>query len=256
MRSTDILKMTFDRWKDDFMPFLLISVESFLIMLVAQLIFLPLGIAAYFSFFFIAIFIDSIGVVLVIFFIIMIYLVMFALGIIIAAFINPAVVNAVEKQFGGEEVSFGDVFNYGKAVWKDYIGLVALNMLVSLVFFGLVYGVIGGIIALLILFSPVAICFALVLVYPAAILISLILLPVQYLIFIIKYKEDASSWDCIRRAYTFVFRNFGFSFSLGLIVILVMMAVSIIPFVSIVISLFMMTFLHTAFLYVYYEMEV
>lgn len=256
MRSVDVLLAAFDRWKADFNPFLIISLETFLISMVAQIIIIPFAIIIFFIVMFSTLFIDSFGIIILIVLIGIMYVVLIILGTLLAAFLNPGVVNAVEKQFRGEKISFGDVFKYGRSVFRSYIGLVLLNMLISFTINAVVLGTIGGLILLVMMVAPVVIFFGVAVLYLSLLIISIVMLPTPYLIFIIRYKEGASSWECIRRSYMFVFRNFTFCLALGSLVLIFILALSMVPLLSIVISLFMMTFMETVFLQVYYEMDV
>jgi hypothetical protein len=199
-------------------------------------------------------FMDTCGNWIIITLFVIMYVTLFIIGALLAAFLNPGVVNSVDRHFKGEKIEFGDVFRYGRSVFKDYIGLVLLNMLVTTLIMGIALGLIGILFLLLIIRAPLIMCFGLVIFLPLMILISMIIFPVQYLVFIIRYKEGASSLDCIMRSYAFVFRNFGFCMVLVSIVFVFTVAVSTVPFLSIALSLFMLTFMHTLFLHIYYEM--
>lgn len=254
MRATEAIQFAFQRWKQNFNPYLMISLEAFIITMVAQVVLIPLIVVMYFGFAFVSVLVESLGLFPIILIFLMFYLLMFAISAIIGSIINPGLVHTLDGNMRGRKYEFGDLFRYGKGVMWQYLGLLILNMIVHLIIMVLIMVLVWGPFFLILYLAPAVACFLILILFPITIIFLMALLPVQYLVFIIKYMEGVGNWECITRAYSFVFRHFGFSLALAFLVSLVVVLISMIPFLSIIISLFMPAFMYTLFLEVYYEM--
>jgi hypothetical protein len=254
MRATETIQFAFQRWKQNFNPYLMISLEAFIITMVAQVVIVPLMVVMYFAFAFVSVLVESLGLFPIILVFILFYVLMFAISAIIGSITNPGLVHTLDGNLRGRKYEFGDLFRYGKTVMWQYLGLLILNMIVHMFITVLIMGLVWGPFFLILYLAPAVACLLTLILFPITIVLLMALLPVQYLVFITKYMEGAGNWECITRSYSFVFRHFGFSLSLAFLVSLVVVLISMVPFLSIIISLFMPAFLYTMFLEVYYEM--
>jgi hypothetical protein len=259
--SYGMISRTFSLWKKDLGKWGTPSLEAYLIMLVGQLILIPilviLGIVMIVGVIWTS---DSAGDsgLLSVFgplgFMMLIMPVVMLISSFLMAIINPGLVNATYKNFEGIDYRFGDVFRYGKSRYWEFFGLYLINTLLftflQMIFIGLIIG------TTMLLPSGLeeGICFILIFEMFLYLVFAYTFLGIQYLPFIIRYREGSPMMECIWKSYAMIFRNFGSFLGMGLLLLFIIMLIAIIPFLSIIISLFMPGFMFTLFTVIYEEL--
>lgn len=251
-----LIDKAFSLWKNDLGKFAFPAVEAYLIRSIAMVLTLPLSIIMM-VIFFISNFSDEgitgqhlmvLGMIFVFF-----YPIVTIVQIITLSLINSGLAHVSFGLLQGGKYRFGDIFRFGKGRRMEFFWLVFFDSL----FIGAIISIIVLIfitisVVLIILTAGLGVCL-LMLFMPLLLIPIFALMPLQYLPFIIKYREGLTNYQCLRKSFDMLLSDLGLFITLGFYVSLITIVLAMIPGLSIIIGIFMVPFMFTVFCIYYQE---
>lgn len=266
VKAKEALDWTWREWKKRSNPYMMASVESYLIMLVFSFIYIFLLIGAIVLLIVIGGALAGAGGSASLIFIltgsIVVFLVIFLLFTVAQSIIASGMMNAIDRTFNGSVYKFGDVFRYGKSSISKYLMIVILNGIFRMVILFVSFLIPISIMVLTSIALPEMFCFGFLLFFLMIIpVVIFVVAPISvqpYLSFIIRYNDKEgrmTSLDCVLKAYSIIGKNYNFCRNMGLWVMLFSFLIGLIPTVgNLIVGIFRFPFVSTAMLYSYYEM--
>jgi hypothetical protein len=260
IRTMDLVKITFDKWKKKPSDYLLPCLESYLITLVASIAsLLILGLVFVAILIAVVIGVSSSGSAALSFFIVLGAIILLGILVYLIAmmFISAIVTGGLNAVICGnlkeEPYKFGDVWRKGRLRLKTYLALALFSLLLSMItmaiilipmIFILAMGLSSGAFFFIWMIYWFIIMIPLMLVN--GILINFIEMP-----YVVAVTDNKDAGDSIKRGVGFVYDNLGQMTAMGILYQFAVFILSMVPFVGALAGIFGPCFLYTGYQHYY-----
>ncbi|MEA3558954.1 MAG: hypothetical protein U9R75_06840 [Candidatus Thermoplasmatota archaeon] len=238
MRAIDVLNETLYFSKENFNDAVTVAGEGFIIQLAMRFILIPIILLIMIPFIFILIaFDDPSGTTWDLAFI-----GLYAVSMLLSVSVQSI---ALSMMIGGQvstldrikkrrKIKFGDVFKYG---WRNKFPLLGVFFFNFLLYFGIISLPIIMLVATLLILTEIPL-FAMVLIFAGFMVFMLCLIPFQIgifpLPFIIRNRLGTGVIDSVLEGWRFYFKHFLDLYLIGLFYMMMMVLISMIPFINII----------------------